>query len=156
MANETPAGNRERSRAGNSLSGRPANPSAEVATVACTAGSGEATHTAGAFPRCVRVSLDTNRWRRPGGSGRRKGTAGKGPRARYKPDNSRKAECVQTDDVIREGRDVVVDNTDLAGRIRRPYIALARKHRVHTQPPCPHRHGFSRCRHSPCLETRRG
>ena len=41
---------------------------------------------------------------------------------------NKKAECVLVDDALAAGRSVVVDDTNLTRKIRRPYVVLARKH----------------------------
>lgn len=38
------------------------------------------------------------------------------------------AECVLVDDALRDGKDTVIDDTNLTQEIRRPYILLARKY----------------------------
>ncbi len=43
---------------------------------------------------------------------------------------NKKAECVLVDDALAAGRSVVVDDTNLTRKIRRPYVALARKHGI--------------------------
>ena len=43
---------------------------------------------------------------------------------------NKKAECILVDDALREGRNVVIDDTNLTQEIRRPYILLARKYDV--------------------------
>ena len=41
---------------------------------------------------------------------------------------NKKAECVMVDDALAAGRNVVVDDTNLTRSVRRPYVALARRH----------------------------
>ena len=41
---------------------------------------------------------------------------------------NKKAECILVDDALAAGRSIVVDDTNLTRKIRRPYVALARKH----------------------------
>lgn len=41
---------------------------------------------------------------------------------------NKKAECVLVDDALREGKDTVIDDTNLTQEIRRPYVLLARKY----------------------------
>ena len=43
---------------------------------------------------------------------------------------NKKAECVLVDDALAAGRNVVVDDTNLTRKIRRPYVVLARKHGI--------------------------
>ena len=96
------------------------------------AGSGKTTYAAKAFPGHVRVSLDINRERLSPAERNRlvERYDAERPLGPVQLSNNRKAECVQMDDALREGRDVVVDNTNLTRRIRRPYIALARRHKA--------------------------
>lgn len=43
---------------------------------------------------------------------------------------NKKAECVLVDDTLAADRSIVVDDTNLTRKIRRPYVTLARKRGV--------------------------
>lgn len=111
--------------------GRPS-PPVEVVIMAGIAGSGKTTYAAKAFPGHIHVSLDINQERLPSAERIRlvERYDRERPLGSVQLSNNRKAECVQMDDALREGRGVVVDNTNLTKRIRRPYVALARKHKA--------------------------
>ena len=96
------------------------------------AGSGKSTYSSRWFSRYVHISMDTYHkdasWpvkrarlirrcdrERPAGT------------IRISSGN-KKAECVLADDALSRGKNVVVDDTNLTRAIRRPYLALARKH----------------------------
>ncbi len=109
----------------------------EMVVMVGIAGSGKTTHARRKFPRYVRISMDKYRkdklwldkrhklmyrFHRELPIGSTRVTSG-----------NKKAECVLADDALGNGRSVVVDDTNLTRAIRRPYIALARKHDTHVR-----------------------
>ena len=107
-------------------------PPVEVVVMVGISGSGKTTYSRRRFSRYVHISMDTYQkdgsWpdkrarlirrcdrERPAGTIRI--TSG-----------NKKAECVLADDALGRGKSVVVDDTNLTRAIRRPYLALARKH----------------------------
>lgn len=94
-------------------------------------GSGKTTYAAKMFLGYVHVSLDKNE-KLPKAEKVRlvERYNVERPLGSVQPSFNRKAECMQMDDALREGRDVVVDDTNLTKRIRRIYIVLARKHKA--------------------------
>ena len=47
---------------------------------------------------------------------------------RHPNSGNKKAECILVDDALREGKDTVIDDTNLTQEIRRPYVLMARKY----------------------------
>ena len=111
--------------------GRPS-PPVEIVVMVGIAGSGKTTHAGRKFPGYVRISMDE--YRKDGSwPGKRRELIGRFhgelPVGSIRlTSGNKKAECVLADDALRTGRSVVVDDTNLTGAIRRPYVALARKH----------------------------
>ena len=92
-------------------------------------GSGKTTYAMDTFPGHVRVSLDRNKKDMPLAERRRLARRydDKRPLSLTGGSDDRKAEYVQIGDALKEGTDVVVDDTSLTREIRMPYIVLARK-----------------------------
>ncbi len=98
------------------------------------AGSGKTTYATDMFPGHVQVSMDRYRKDKSWAVKRR------GLIHRYDCERplgsilidsgNKKAECVLVNDALKEGRDVIVDDTNLTKKIRRPYVILAQKHRA--------------------------
>lgn len=96
------------------------------------AGSGKSTYVRKMLPYHTYVSMD-NLIKDPMWKGKRHDLINRyeneQPLGNDHPNSrNKKAECVLVDDALREGKDVVVDDTNLTKEIRRPYVLLARKH----------------------------
>lgn len=96
------------------------------------AGSGKTTHVRKALPDHAYVSMDELRKDQMWPTKRRnliERYEQELPLGEEHPNSgNKKAECVLVDDALREGKDTVIDDTNLTQEIRRPYILLARKY----------------------------
>ena len=92
------------------------------------AGSGKTTYTNGKFPDYAHVSLDKNRQLLPATRHSLIRRYNKERPLDLEISNNRKAECVQMNDELKVGKDVVVDDTNLTKETRRIYVLLAQKH----------------------------
>lgn len=101
------------------------------------AGSGKTTYARGKFPRHIHVSMDRYK-KEESWNGTRRVLMDRFDRelpigSIGITSGNKKAECVLADDALGNGRSVVVDDTNLTKAIRRPYVALARKHGAHVR-----------------------